>query len=499
MPPGASGAECYPVRVQIGFVLLLVSVAAMAQNLQIRNVTVVDASGARPGQTVTIARGRIASVVPTRKGATGGVDGTGKFLIPGLWDMHVHLWESDPMQGLYVAAGVLGVRDMGSDFERVKKLRTDIAAGRVIGPRIYTSGPVLDGAGSGMKQAPVLECSTPEAARQAVDKVERMPADFVKLLSGLTPDAYRAAAQRARVIRMPFAGHVPEGVSIQEAIDARQRSIEHMFGIPLACTPLEPTLRRQRAEAIEKNDREALAAVRKRAYETFSPNIANQLFHDMARYDVWQTPTLTLWQRMQMQRLEPLATAPELKYVPEAIRKNWKDPRKEAEGLSAERQAALKEEYEFYARLAKLAWGSGAGVLAGTDTGDPYVVPGFALHDELEAMVAAGIPAEGALSTATAGPAKFFGLEATHGSVAKGKVADLVLLEANPLEDIRNTRRISAVISEGRLLGRKCLDSLLGGRQAGCAGGGGTVASPAPSPKPAAPASKKNAVPRRKR
>jgi len=473
--------------------LLVLCLCVTAQSLQIRNVTVIDAAGARPGQTVSITGGRIVSVLPAGRGASGGIDGTGKFLIPGLWDMHVHLWETDPMQNLYVATGVLGVRDMGSDFERTKKLRADIISGRVIGPRIYTSGAVLDGAGSQMKQAPVLECPTPEAARQAVDKLEKSPTDFVKLLSGLTPDAYRAAAQRARVIRMPFAGHLPEGVTAEDAIGARQRSIEHMFGIPMSCTPLENSLREQRAEAIRKKDRAALASIRKRMYETFSPGLANRLFHDMARYDVWQAPTLTLWQRMDLQNLDRLATAPELKYVPEAVRKTWADPRKDAEGVKPERMAELKQEYEFHARLAKIIWGSGAGVLAGTDTGDPYVVPGFALHDELEAMVEAGIPADEVLKLATAAPAKYFGIEATHGSVAKGKTADLVLLDADPLQDIRNTRRISAVVSNGRLLGRKCLDALLEGKQTGC---------PASAVPAAAPEKKKkatHAVPRTKR
>jgi Amidohydrolase family len=270
------------------------------------------------------------------------------------------------------------------------------------------------------------------------------------------------------VIRMPFAGHLPEGVTAQDAIDVRMRSIEHMFGIPISCSPLETSLRQQRAEAIAKKDRAALTAIRKRVYETFSPGIANQLFHEMARYDVWQTPTLTLWQRMDLQGLDRLATAQELKYVPEEVRKSWADPRKEAAGVKAERMAELKQEYEFQSRLTKLIWGAGAGVLAGTDTGDPYVVPGFALHDELEAMVEAGIPAAEVLKLATAGSAKYFGLEATHGSVAKGKSANLVLLDGDPLADIRNTRKVSAVVWNGKLLGRKGLDALLEGKQTGC-------------------------------
>ena len=422
---------CLPILpAMTGLMLLLAATPAVTrgQSLAIRNVTVVDANGAREGQTVVIANGKITAVGRGIPAGAGAIDGKGKFLIPGLWDMHVHLWDDDPKPEPYVAYGVLGVRDMGSDLVKTRALR---APGR-IAPKIYTSGQALDGPRSGIRASAGIKVAGPEEARQAVDKLDKGMADFIRILSGLSRDSYFSIAQRARVIRSPFAGHLPGDVTVAEAIDARQKSMEHMFGLPMAFTPLEPSLREQRATARAKGDREALAAVAKRVYETFSPGLANETFHRMARFGMWQCPTLTLWQRMERDK------------------------------------EASHEEYEFHARLVKLMYGAGTGVLAGTDTGDPGVEPGIALHDELRAMVAAGLSPLEALTTATLNPARFFEIEATHGTVAKGRTADLVLLEADPLADIGNTRRIAAVIRAGKLLDRKCLDSLAAGKTQSC-------------------------------
>jgi imidazolonepropionase-like amidohydrolase len=465
----------YPDAVR--FLVIVLSLAtAHAQSLVIRNVTVVDINGARPNSTVYLANGRIAA---TGKGGKV-IDGKGKFLIPGLWDMHVHLWDKEPMANLYVAAGVLGVRDMGSDLKRSRPLQADIKAGRAAGPLIYTSGPPVDGPGSGITQSPVITVTTPEDGRRATDTTDEGLADFVKVLSRVPEDAYFALAQRARVRRIPFAGHLPEAVSITDAIDARQKSMEHLYGLALACTPEETALRKRRAEAIEKKDYAALREIRDRTYATYSPGIATELFRRMARMSVWQTPTLTLRKRLSFMDLDRLAEAPELKYVPEAVRAGWTDPREEAKKATPEQLANFREDYEFHRKLVTAMRATGVPMLAGTDTGDAYVIPGFSLHDELQLLVEAGLSPSEALGAATIQPARYFNLEATHGTVERGKVANLVLLDADPMADIGNTRRISAVIQNGHLLDRKCLDTLLAGTQAPCAFVS-SVPKPAPS------------------
>jgi imidazolonepropionase-like amidohydrolase len=453
---------------------LLACVPALSQTLLIRNVTVVDVNGARPSTNVLIRNGRIAALGAIAPRGVQNVDGTGKFLMPGLWDMHVHLWESDPMLGLYVASGVLGVRDMGSDIKRTREMRADIAAGRRVGPLIYTPGPMLDGPNSGVGKGPVIKVDGPEDGRRAVDRVDESLADFVKVMSELSLDAYEAIAQRARVRRIPFAGHLPEAVPVMVAVNARQKSIEHLFGLALACSLEETHLLKRRADAIAKKDYAALREVRDRTYATFNPAIAVEVFRQMARYGVWQTPTLTLRKRLSLMGLEELTSAPELKYVPEAIRSGWNDPREEFRKATPEQLANFREDYEFHRKLMSYIRSSGTGILAGTDTGDPYVVPGFALHDELVLLVEAGLSPAEALASATVQPARYFGIEEEYGTVERGRIANLVLLHGNPLDDIHNTRRIAAVIQKGRLLPRKCLDDVLAGRQDACA----LVASP---------------------
>ena len=477
----------YPVAVR--FFLFLVAVgAAFGQSLIIRNVTVVDANGARPKSTVYVSGGRI--VGSAARGAKT-IEGKGKFLIPALWDMHVHLWDREHMAGLYVAAGVLGVRDMGSDLKRTRPLQADIKAGRAAGPLIYTSGAPVDGPGSGITQSPVIIATTPEDGRRATDVTDEALADFVKVLSRMPYDAYIAMAQRARVRRIPFAGHLPEAVPVSEALDARQKSMEHLFGIALGCTPLETTLREQRAQAIANKDYAALREVRERTYATFSAGIANELFRRMARLSVWQTPTLTLRKRLSFMDLDRLAESEDIKYVPETVRSGWTDPREEAKKATPEQMADFREDYEFHSKLVGHMRNAGVGLLAGTDTGDAYVVPGFSLHDELALLVEAGLSPAEALASTTVQPARYFNIEATHGTVERGKIANLVLLDADPMADIRNTRRISAVIHQGRVLDRKCLDTLLTGKPAPCA----FVSSP-PTP---APSSVKRPASSRKR
>jgi imidazolonepropionase-like amidohydrolase len=327
----------------------------------------------------------------------------------------------------------------------------------------------------------VIKVDGPEEGRRAVDRVDESLADFVKVMSELSLESYEAIAQRARVRRIPFAGHLPEAVPVTTAMYARQKSIEHLFGIALACSLEETHLRQRRADAIAKKDYAALREVRDRTYATFNPAIAAELFRQMARYDVWQTPTLTLRKRLSLIGLDDLASAPELKYVPESIRTGWKDPRDDLKKATPEQLENFREDYAFHRKLISYLRSAGTAILAGTDTGDPYVVPGFALHEELALLVEAGLSPAEALASATIQPARYFGVADRYGTVERGRIADLVLLEADPLEDIRNTRRIAAVIQKGRLLPRKCLDGLLEGGQEKCA----LVATPpAPAPVP---------------
>jgi imidazolonepropionase-like amidohydrolase len=359
-----------------------------------------------------------------------------------------------------VANGVLGIRDMGSDLSRTQRWRADIERGHAIGPRIYTPGSPIDGPAQPNAKMPVVVVTNADQARHSVDTLDRQGVDFIKTLSTLSRDAYLSIAQRARVIRATFAGHVPESVRVAQALDARQKSMEHLFGIALACSSEELELREARLVAIHENDAAALAKIRTRTYETFSESRAIDLFKRMARFDSWQTPTLTLRKRLSLMDLADLVEKG-TKVAPADVRSGWGDPLEDVKKASPEQLERFRYDYEFHAKIVALMQRFGVGLLAGTDTGDDYVLPGFALHDELELLVQAGLTPAQALRTATINPARYFGVEGQVGSIARGKRADMVLLDANPLEDIRNTRQISAVIMRGRILNRKRLDALV--------------------------------------
>jgi hypothetical protein len=448
---------------------LAATVSLSAATLVIRDVTLIDATGApaRPHMSITVTGERITTITPALSARVPAgaqvIEGKGKFLIPGLWDMHVHLWEKQNLLPLYVANGVTGIRDMGSDFTKTAKWRKDIANGTIIGPRIFTSGPAVMGPDLSAGKLSVIRITTPADGEHAASVLDDQNVDFIKVLSNVPHDAYISLAYRARLLRLPFAGPLPDSVTMDEAIDARQRSMEHLFGLPLACSSQEVELRRRRAEAVAAKDYPALENIAEKIYQSYDETKAAGLFRRFVRFDVWQVPNLTRRERMSLIDVDQLTIDARQKYIPAAIRKTWTqdDPR---EDLKKASPADLERGKRDFARCLELVGAmhrAGVPMLAGTDTGDPYVLPGFALHDELALLVRAGMTPLEAIQSSTRNPARFLGMETTLGTIQKGKIADMVLLNANPLSDIRNTRQVAAVILKGRLLTSERLNGLL--------------------------------------
>jgi imidazolonepropionase-like amidohydrolase len=436
--------------------------------LIIHDVTVIDATGA-PAQahrTVIVRDGKI-DAVGTSAGGTGGklagvhVDGSGKFLIPGLWDMHVHMvfgeWfprGKEITLPLFIANGITGVRDMGGELDVLQQWRKEISAGTLIGPRMVIPGPMLDGPQPRFPSS--IAITTPEDGRRAVDDLKRRGADFIKLQSLIPRDAVFAITDEARKQGIPFVGHVPDAVRASEASNAGQKSFEHLIGIFEGSSPLED-------EFIKG------AKTESKFLSTYDPARAAGLFALLAKNQTWQCPTL-VWERGgNLIEERDFAHDARAKYVPAS----WKDVTwkrftdQVMHEFNTDDLAMRKRFVEKELEVVNAMHRAGIPFLAGTDTPPGvYIFPGFSLHEELQRFVAAGFTPMEALQTATLNPAKFLGLQDRLGTIEEGKLADLVLLDANPLEDIRNTQRIAAVVVSGRYLSRADLDKMLAGVEA---------------------------------
>ena len=421
----------------------------------VHDVSVVDVVNgvAEPHRNVYIRDGKILSIGPAVKPAVSAhvIAGENKFLIPGLWDMHVHLWQKDPQFSLFLANGVTGVRDMGSDFSQIQAWRSKIQAGKLLGPRIMASGPPLEGPDEipNPRMSPQM-IRTPEEARRAFDQLDDMHVDFIEVLPGLRWDAYFALTEYTRHWGHRVAGNLPESVTAQQAVDARQGTIEDLDGVLLSCSSDEKELRRQRRDALEKQDQVALDRITAAVLDTYSKRKAGRLFADFRIFDVMETPLLSAHKR---QSVPGTQQDQHFQYVSAATRKQWPE--------AAQPQTLNSLTYERYFSVVAEMNGAGVQFLAGTDTGFPFSVPGFELHEELELLVRAGLSPAQALRAATIFPARNLRQEAILGTVQPQKIADLVLLEGNPLADIANIRKISAVFVNGKYFGKSDLAAML--------------------------------------
>ena len=388
------------------------------------------------------------------------IDATDQYLLPGLWDMHVHSAFGDWFPGgrdiilpLFITNGVTGVRDMGGDTPILLEWRKETADGRIIGPRMVISGPMLDGyLPDGKLRFPSsVAITTPASAVAAVDLLKTQGVDFIKVQSVISHDAYLAAAAEAHKRGLPIVGHVPDKVRLEEVIEAGQKSIEHLMGIFEGCSTEEDKFIQGQGSL-------------KLLLTTQDQHRCDSLIQLLAQNQTWQVPTLA-WQRggtFLDQR--DLKHQPLDKYVPAYWRDvTWRHFTEEMMPDLLRDPLELRQDY-FARNLQMVGAMHRAGVpfMAGTDTAPGvYIMPGFSLHDELANFVEAGFTPMESLQTATSNPAKFLGMEASFGSVEPGKIADLVLLSANPLRDIRNTQKINAVVADGRLFDRVALDQML--------------------------------------
>ena len=407
--------------------------------------------------------GKAAQVKPVNSAQV--IDSRGKFLIPGLWDMHVHILGGGRfpiVSPLLIANGITGVREMGTcvPLPSINLIRKQIAEGKLLGPRMVAAGPGVD---ARLKDWTNLNVNSASEAREAVRSLKQQGADFIKVYDSLSRPEYFAIADESRKQGIPFVGHIPYSILPQEASAAGQKSIEHLIGILPACSTDEGQVRRQYDEALKEPDF-SLASIKGlradiRAAETFSWKRCTGLATLLRAHGTWQCPTLVNLRADAS--ASSMAKDWRLKYIPKKWIADWASGDIFSKEATPADHAAVVRLYRVQIELVGKLHREGVDFLAGTDLVRPYIFAGFSLHDELALVVQAGLTPGEALKTATYNPAKFLGMLDRLGTVENGKLADLVLLDANPLDDISNTQRIRAVVLNGRYLDRTALDKLL--------------------------------------
>jgi Amidohydrolase family len=402
---------------------------ASPERIIFTNVNVIDTRNATVlrNMIVVVANDRIENIAKlgliVADSRTHLINASGMYLIPGLWDMNVHtvskstLWDERVLYPLFLANGVTGVRDLSRDLIPLEQRRQRIERGELPGPHIISADP---------------------SASQKKDGVD--------------------LEEEATKIRMLRFGIVPDSITVNEAFPANRRSIERLAGVLIACSSEETELRREGVQALETHDTAAYAAISMRASATYDPAKAWNIFVQLSNSNTWQVPSL-VWSQSTTSDMDlDLNSGALLRYFPASVRQQRESS---SVMMSAEEMPAARKLADREVLLADAMRRAGVQFMAGTNGPDPHVLPGFSLHAELEWLVKSGFTPMQALQSATFNPALFLVKLDKFGVVEMGHAADLVLLEANPLEDIRNTRRIAAVVMNGNYYSRQQLDRLL--------------------------------------
>jgi len=472
--------------------LLNACAGTSSPTVAIRDVTLIDVRDGSlvPGQTVLIA-GKHIAVVGTSNDVriprdAELLEAAGCYLIPGLWDMHVHsvtpvaadtssksIAAQDWHFPLFLAYGVTGVRNMNDGtgdltLELSNAIKRQLTDGARRGPpRFLSAGSALDG-DPYMGISRKVSVRTPAEARAAVDQLASNGADLIKVYENLSRDAYFAIMEEARIRKIPVDGHVPFRITPEEAAAAGQRTVEHPEALAAGCSTDADAERARFAKLLADYDG-APASIElllmqvshyRALYDSRDPKACASAFDAYRDNGVAVTVDLLVYHYIAHAD-QIRADSVRMQLVPEAIRRGW-------EGLlesetAAQLQSILRPVPSLELENVRLANQAGVTLLAATDVDFPLGIPGFSLHEELVRLVEAGLTPLQSLQAATLNPARVLGLADSLGTIEPGKLADLVLLDANPLDDIRNTQQIRAVVADGQLYRRADLDRLVAG------------------------------------
>jgi len=448
---------------------------ASLPDLVIHNVTIIDAvNGVREAQTVVIDGGRITAVMAAGEAvdAVETVDATGQYLIPGLWDFHVHLTYderfTEAMPGLFLNHGITSIRDTGGPLELLLPVVEKLRAEGATAPRVFFAGPLLDGeyVVYDGENRPLLGITNPdvETARENVARLADAGVDFLKVYEMVSPEVFAAVVEEAQARGLPMDGHVPLSMQARDVGPVMQ-SLEHLRNIEMDCTADPARMVAERRRILTNPDGIIGADLRSQLHRL-------QRMPAVAAYDeagcaevvssmmsTIQVPTL----RLNAQALRPPFERSDwdalLEKLPTDVEADWRTTTDARRAATAQTPDTTFPEWSLF--LINLMHEAGVPVGAGTDTPIAFAAPGYSLHSELEMLVLAGLSPMEALEAATVRPAQFFGRSGEMGTVEEGRLADLVLLSRNPLDDIANTRSVQAVVSKGEFLSREELDALV--------------------------------------
>ncbi len=471
------------------FCLLLIVSLLGCQNLSqvfldsiwIHNVIIVDPlEGLKINQTVVISAGKISMVknaedltIPTKAKK---IDGKGKFLIPGLWDAHVHfayIEELAPyMFNMFLANGVTSVRDTGGKTAFVKRWKDKSQANRETSPRVMMAGPLLDGMpnvydGSDAGHPPLSVGLSDEAA------VEKMVADLIasdvdllKAYEMLTPEQFRKVTELGKANGLKVTGHVPLSMDVIGASNAGMNSMEHLRNLELSCASNSDELLAKRKQLLFDGKKDPGGILRSRihnaqrenAVENYDEQVADKVLATLSKNQTWQIPTITLNTNFATKAFDAPEWRAGFKYLPDSIAKVWKESADQF--VQAPVPPFRLKFKDWQMNMIKKIHEHKIDIMAGTDCPIFFLTPGPSRHSELENLNAAGLSPLEVLKTATINPARYFNMEEELGSISENKIADLVLLSANPLDDIRNTRKIEGVIKNGKYYNQTDLEAL---------------------------------------
>ncbi len=457
------------------------SATKTSSQIVVTNVTAIDAiNGVRENVDILIDGEKIAAVgkgleVLASAGATR-IDGTDKYAIPGLWDAHVHLaYHPDINHEVFfplsLAHGITYLRDTGGHLDKLKEAR-ELAANNALTPDLYVSGPLVDGekrvyAGQSAGTPDLsLGVGGPDQAIEQIDQLAAQGVDFIKAYEMLSPETLEAVIDQAAFHKLPVTGHPPLAVTARQAMEAGMKDIQHLRNLEMACTsdPAKLLAARRALIAVDNSEyggklRSSLHRLQRGpALKDQDEVVCNDLIAFMKKKGVSQTPTLVVSRFLSRQLYAEKRWQDTFALMPKSVADNWeKGITRFADRKPTESDIAYdKWLLSMVKRLSK----SGVSILAGTDAPIGYLTPGLSLHEELAMLVEAGLTPLEAIKAATIAPAAFLGLENSQGSIAPSMKADLVLLTANPLENIRNTTTVEAVVKNGLHLNRDMLDKL---------------------------------------